>query len=218
MIKLECASLTGLLECADYSISRGDICAVITETDFEKSLLLKLLTGFARLDSGKIYVFEKDLSAISYDELIEARKQMGVVFENGGLISNLKVGENIMLPISYHSPERQYHLEQRMMELLEQTGYDEDITILPGPLPLYKKRLAGLVRAMLTEPELIIYDSIFDGLSHDVRDRVRKIVSSFHSEKEGRASLFLASDEAAIKYIKPSRIHVLKNRRFNERD
>ncbi|MCE5194365.1 MAG: ATP-binding cassette domain-containing protein [Nitrospiraceae bacterium] len=206
------------MECADYSVSRGDICAVVTETGFDKSLLLQLLTGFVKPDSGKIYILGKDLSIISDNELNEVRQMMGVVFENGGLISNLKVGENIMLPVSYHSPESHLYSEQKMMKLLEQAGYDEEITILPGPLPLYKKRLAGLVRAMLTEPELIIYDSIFDGLSQNVREKVHNLVSSFHFEKEGRASLFLASDKTSLRDISPSKIHILKNGRFDERD
>ena len=52
-----------------------------------------------------------------------------------------------------------------MISILGKIGYDDDIAVLPGPLPVYKKRLAGFARAMLMEPDLIIYDSVFEGLS-----------------------------------------------------
>lgn len=218
MIMLECASLKGLLECASFSISEGNICAVLTETDFERNLLLRVFTGLARLDSGKIFIFDKDLSSISYAELNEIRERMGVVLNDGGLVSNLKVWENLMLPFVYHTSRNRVattlshqDMEEKMMNILSKTGYDDDLNILPGPLPTYKKRLLGLARAMLMEPDLIIYDSVFDRLSSDIRDKVLEAVNLFHRERKGRASLFLATSESSIEDIKADSIHILKN-------
>ncbi|MDP3112685.1 MAG: ATP-binding cassette domain-containing protein [Thermodesulfovibrionales bacterium] len=218
MIKLECASLKGFLECASFSVSDGNICAVLAETDFEKNLLLRVLTGLTGLDSGKVFIFGREISSITYAELGEVRKKMGVVLNRGGLVSNLKVWENLMLPLAYHASLSYKDMEEKMMDVLNNLGYNDDLNMLPGPLPTYKKKLLGLARAILMEPDLIIYDSVFDGLSSDIRNRVLEAVNAFHEEKKGRVSLFLASSEGSIKGIMAERVYVLKKGNFHERN
>ncbi|TAL22054.1 MAG: ATP-binding cassette domain-containing protein [Nitrospirae bacterium] len=218
MINLECASLKGLLECASFSAHEGNSRVVLAETDFDKNLLLRVLTGLTRTDSGKVFIFGKEISSITYAELSEARKKMGVVLNSGGLISNLKVWENLMLPLAYHASLSYNDIEVKMINILNNLGYNDDLNILPGPLPAYKKKLLGLARAFLTEPDLIIYDSIFDGLSSDIRNRALKVVNTFHEEKKGRVSLFLATSEVSVKDIKADSVYVLKKGNFHERN
>ncbi|MFZ3123278.1 MAG: ATP-binding cassette domain-containing protein [Thermodesulfovibrionales bacterium] len=190
----------------------------MTETEFEKNLLLRIFTGLTRLDSGKIFIFGKEVSSFSYSELNAARKRMGIVLNNGGLISNLKVWENIMLPLSYHSSLSHHDMDEKMISILGKIGYDDDLTILPGPLPVYKKRLVGFARAMLMEPDLIIYDSVFEGLSSDIRSKVLETITAFQREKEGRASLFLDMDKGLLDYIRADSIYTLKKGKFYERN
>ena len=78
-----------------------------------------------------------------------------------------------------------------MISILGKIGYDDDLTILPGPLPVYKKRLAGFARAMLMEPDLIIYDSVFEGLSPDIRSKVLETITAFQHEKRAGRLCFL---------------------------
>ncbi|MBI4688825.1 MAG: ATP-binding cassette domain-containing protein [Nitrospirae bacterium] len=216
MLKLECASLKGLLECASFSIVKGEICEVLTETDFDRNLLLKVFTGLAALDSGKIYIFDKDILSITSAELNETRKRIGVVLNNGGLISNLKVWENLMLPLAYHMSFHKQDIEEKIRVILSKIGYDDDLNVLPGPLPDYKKRLIGFARAMLMDPDMIIYDSVFEGLSSDSRSRVLETVNAFHLEKKGRVSLFLDPGESPIRGIKADNTYRLKEGKFYE--
>jgi len=218
MITLECASLKGFLDCASLAVSKGRVCAILTETEFEKNLLLRIFTGLTRLDSGKIFIFGKEVSFFSYSELNAARKKMGIVLNNGGLISNLKVWENIMLPLSYHSSLSHHDMDEKMISILGKIGYDDDIAVLPGPLPAYKKRLAGFARAMLMEPDLVIYDSVFEGLSPDIRSKVLETITAFQRQKEGRASLFLDMDEGLLDYIRADSAYTLKKGKFYERN
>ncbi|MDI6745072.1 MAG: ATP-binding cassette domain-containing protein [Thermodesulfovibrionales bacterium] len=217
MITLECASLKGFLDCASLAVSKGRVCAVLTETEFEKDLLLRIFTGLTRLDSGRIFLFGKEMSSLSSGELNGYRKRIGIVLNNGGLISNLKVRENIMLPLSYHSSSH-YDADEKMTTILDKIGYDDDVAALPGPLPAYQKRLAGFARAVLMEPDLVIYDSVFDGLSPDIRGKVLETITAFHHEKEGRASLFLDMDEGLLNYIRADDIYILKKGKFYERN
>jgi len=218
MITIECASLKGFLDCASLNIANGTFCAVLTETEFERNLLLKIFTGLAIPDSGRIDIFGKNISALSQDELYKLRTKIGVVPHNGGLISNLKVWENIMLPLSYHSNISTDDAEKKMLSILDKIGYNDDLTILPGPLPVYKKRLAGLARMMLMEPDLIIYDSVFDGLSSDIKKLTVETITSFHREKEGRVSIFLDMDEGLLDDIKVDCVYELRKGKFHERN
>lgn len=101
-------------------------------------------------------------------------EQEGVVIvpHNGGLISNLRIWENIVLPVQYHGIQLPGTVEDNVMTLLEQFGLTEEEAIsslmlkLPDQLSLYEKRLIGFVRSMLVGPELIIYDGLTEGLSH----------------------------------------------------
>lgn len=218
MITLECASLKGLLECASLSVSEGKTCVVLTETDIERNMVLKIITGLARVDSGKVFIFGKEISSISYDELNELRKRLGVVMNNGGLVSNLKVWENIMLPLAYHKSLSDHGMEEKMMRILGRIGYDDDVTRLSGPLPPFKKRLVGLVRAMLMEPDIMIYDYISEGLSVDFKSRLLDTINTFHGEKKGRTSVFLESGSNVTSDIKADSIFILKKGIFHERN
>jgi ABC-type transporter Mla maintaining outer membrane lipid asymmetry ATPase subunit MlaF len=73
---------------------------------------------------------------------------------------------------------------------------------LPGPLPTHEKRLIGLIRAMLIEPELMIYASLFEGLSPDMSDRLMQVTTNFHAEKQGRTSVYITFDEQSIKDVR----------------
>ena len=68
------------------------------------------------------------------------------------------------------------------------------------------------------EPDLIIYDSVFDGLSSDIRNRVLEAVNAFHEERKGRVSLFLATSDGSVKDIKADSVYVLKKGNFHERN
>ncbi|MBI4684186.1 MAG: ATP-binding cassette domain-containing protein [Nitrospirae bacterium] len=221
MITFECVYIKDILECASFSISEGSSCVILTASEPEKISLLKVFTGLLMPDSGRISFFNKDISSVSHTELNQLRQKIGIVPADGGLVSNLKVWENIMLPLMYHrnlSQQAIHDVEEKMKNIMNKLDYDDEITRLPGHLPIYKKRLAGLVRAMLMEPDIIIYNSVLEGLGSDIKEKVIKIINTFHTEKKGRVSLFISSDERLLNDIKADSIYMLKYGRFNERD
>lgn len=217
MITLECADIKGIFECASFTIQDGNICLITTETDLEKNLLLRVLTGLTRVESGKVLIFGRDLSTASYIELNETRKRIGVVLNTGGLVSNLKVWENAALPAAYHASLSDLELGKKVSDIFERIGYEtEDLNMLPGLLPAYKKRLAGLARAMLMEPDIMIYDSVFEGLKSDIKANVVKAVIEFHKEKNGRISVFLDLGKGLPDDVRTDNSLMLKKGKFHE--
>ncbi len=130
-------------------------------------------------------------------------EQPGVVIvpHNGGLISNLRVWENIILPVQYHGIEVAGTLEDSVMQLLLKCGLEDEaagselLLKLPDQLSLYEKRLVGFVRAMLMGPELIIYDSMIEGLSRKEFARVVNFDRLFRLYFPFRTSVLVSFEE-----------------------
>jgi ABC-type transporter Mla maintaining outer membrane lipid asymmetry ATPase subunit MlaF len=134
-------------------------------------------------------------------------EQAGVVIvpHNGGLISNLRVWENIILPVQYHGIQLPGKLEDNVMTLLDQCGLSDETVVsalmlkLPDQLSLYEKRLVGFVRAMLIGPELIIYDGLNEGLSRKELVMVGKFDAVFRLHFPFRTSVLVGFDEDSDK-------------------
>jgi ABC-type transporter Mla maintaining outer membrane lipid asymmetry ATPase subunit MlaF len=130
-------------------------------------------------------------------------EQAGVVIvpHNGGLISNLRVWENIVLPVQYHGIEVAGKLEDAVAQLLVQCGLEDETAVsglllkLPDQLSLYEKRLVGFVRAMLMSPELVIYDSLIEGLSRKELARAVKFDRIFRLYFPFRTSVLVSFEE-----------------------
>lgn len=188
-------------------IKKGSECKIITRSDYENKKLLDLILGFERPESGRAFLFGKDIYEVSENEFSRLFSRVGAVLKDGGLISNLKVWENIVLPAWYHTGKKPEDMEEKAIQKFKEAGIEisylkELMGRLPGPLPLHEKRIIGLVRAMLMEPELMIYDSICEGLSPEMSDRLTKMTMDFHSEKSGRTSVYVTFDEQSVKNVK----------------
>lgn len=167
------------------------------------------------LERGYSYciVMQSDVQREELLQELSAQREAVVVAHDGGLISNLNIWENLSLPIHYHSSQIGDGLEGKVVELFRQCGLPGDAEVrlllgkLPGELPLYEKRLAGFVRAMLVEPELMVYDRIYDGLARDDAERVAHFDKLFHLYFPFRISVLLSFDEC--KEMGNTRQHII---------
>jgi phospholipid/cholesterol/gamma-HCH transport system ATP-binding protein len=157
----------------------------------------------ALLQSGYSYCLVVRSESQRAELLNNLGEQAGAVIvpHNGGLISNLRVWENLVLPVQYHGIELAGTLEDSVVRLLGQCGLEDEIAIselllkLPDQLSLYEKRLVGFVRAMLMGPELIIYDALNEGLSRKELARVVKFDKVFRLYFPFRTSVLVSFEE-----------------------
>src|SRR3989344_3431908 len=127
--------------------------------------------------------------------------------EQGGPISNLKAWETILLPAWYHRKLGAAVAEPRVLALLREADPDiGDLRALMGKLPdrltALERRLVALVRALLPEPELLVYDFLTSGLDAVAADRLLGLTQRLHGEKTGRVSVYLCPDDAASETIR----------------
>lgn len=209
MVKLEDVA-TDFFSSVFFEIKDGSLCKIVTESDFTRSLIFNILLAFDMPSRGKVFLNGKDLFAISKQETIDLFKNVGVIWRYGGLVSNLTVMENIMLPAIYHEEKRPEDIrEDFIIELFNQSGFNVSINSgylnkQCGPLPIHEKRLISVVRTIIREPDLIIYDSVFEGYGKEIHNGLVNLLQQFHKKKPGRISIFLysKSEEESGKDVK----------------
>jgi phospholipid/cholesterol/gamma-HCH transport system ATP-binding protein len=194
-----------------FSVDEGSVCKIIVNSDDEKDDLLQTLTGLKPPVSGRVSLFGKEIYSIPRSELYILFKRTGMVWRGSGLISNLKVWENITLPAWYHYGRKPAEQEEEIAGLFRELGRDvpyvEALMQKPsGPLPLHEKILVNLVRALMMAPELMIYDSLFEGFTSETAKMLGTMVSRYHAEKEGRIALHVSSDEQSLAHVKATNV------------
>lgn len=191
----------GSMQGLSFAFGQGATAKILFGSDDQKSELYAVLTGLHRPGAGRVFLFDEDLYALKERERLQLFRRIGVVPEDGGMISNLKAWENLLLPAWYHRGITAREAERDVVTIFRQLGLDEAdlkkrMGRLPDQLTLYEKRAVALVRAMLMEPDILIYDFIFAGLDREAARRLMKITEGYHSRKAGRISVFLCPEEA----------------------
>ena len=203
-----------IFEDVDAEFYEGERVAIIGPLGSGKATLLRLLLGLEKSQRGRVYLFGKDVGTLERQEIDMLRQGIGVVFENASLISNLKVVENVILPLQYHTNLTPDTVMERAVFLLGSVGYKGDMWELPGPLPSYTKKAIALARAMALDPVIMIYDRLMEGLDAHQGLRLLNFVDEFHKAKKDRVSIMIANDERDVLDIMPDRILRIENRRI----
>lgn len=186
------------LQSISYELKEGCSYKIITESDRERKLLLDTMLGIQKPDTGKVFIFNKEIFSIPEKELEELFKKVAVVWRYGGLLSNLTIWDNIMLPIIYHREKDPKEMEEKAIQLCKIVGIDiyrgsEFSKKLSGSLSIDEKRLISFIRAFLIDPDIILYDSVFEGFDQKLVDVLLKLTHEFHTKKSGRTSVFIHS-------------------------
>ncbi len=192
------AVLEPVLDGASHTFGTGTISEIITEGEDQNTLLVKILTGLSPLRQGKIVVLEHDLASLSREGLNGVRRRLGIVYPNGGLISNLKVLENVTLPLLYHTSESGGEIDKRAVAILDRFGGREDLFKLPSGLSTFKRRMTGFARVIALDPEVVVYDRLTDGLHEEEVGLFLRTALAFHAEKSGRTTIFLTPHSRSI--------------------
>src|SRR6202451_1052092 len=148
----------------DMDIPRGRITAVMGPSGTGKTTLLRLITGQAAADSGAIRVAETDMRTVRRAELYVLRRRMGMLFQNGALLTDLSVFENVAFPLREHTDLPERLIRQLVLTKLQAVGLRGAAELMPTELSGGMSRRVALARAIVMDPEILIYDEPFVGL------------------------------------------------------
>jgi phospholipid/cholesterol/gamma-HCH transport system ATP-binding protein len=148
----------------NVQIRKGRITAIMGPSGTGKSTLLRLITAQIQPDAGKVVVWGQDLSRIRSREIYAMRKRMGMLFQNGALLTDLSVFENVAFPLREHTNLSEPLIRTLVLTKLHAVGLRGAADLMPAELSGGMARRVALARAIVMDPEILIYDEPFVGL------------------------------------------------------
>ncbi|MBF6388315.1 ATP-binding cassette domain-containing protein, partial [Nocardia farcinica] len=142
----------------------GEVSALLGPSGTGKSVFLKSLIGLLRPERGSIYIGDTDITTCSNKELYEIRKLFGVLFQDGALFGSMNLFDNVAFPLREHTKKSESEIRKIVMEKLELTGLLGAEGKLPGEISGGMRKRAGLARALVLDPQIILVDEPDSGL------------------------------------------------------
>ncbi len=145
---------------------KGETLMVAGESGSGKSTILKLILRLLVPDAGRIVVFGRDVGQLTFQEALELRRHIGMVFQNAALFDSLTVYENVAYPLRENKDLSEEEIERVVRERLDFVDLDPDIVMvqLPSQLSGGMRKRVGIARAIATNPEIVLYDEPTAGL------------------------------------------------------
>jgi len=159
-----CRGERAIFDGLNLRIPRGSVSAIMGPSGTGKTTLLNLITGQLLPDEGAVLFEGRVVCPCSRQRLYDTRRQIGVLFQDGGLLTNLNVFENVAFPLREHTRLPEQLIRQIVLMRLQSVGLRAAWQRMPSELSGGMARRVGLARALVLDPKLIVYDEPFAGL------------------------------------------------------
>jgi phospholipid/cholesterol/gamma-HCH transport system ATP-binding protein len=182
-----------VLDGLDLDIRTGETIVVLGPSGTGKSVLLKHIIGLMAPDKGSIKVDDDELIGMKERELNEVRKRFGMLFQGAALFDSMTVGENVGLSLREHLRMSEADIEKRVTERLEWVGLKDVEEVKPASLSGGMRKRAGLARAIVMDPQVILYDEPTTGLDPIMSDVINQLIRSLQ-KRMGVTSVVVTHD------------------------
>jgi phospholipid/cholesterol/gamma-HCH transport system ATP-binding protein len=153
-----------VLDGISFSLARGETKALFGVAGVGKSTILKLALGLLKPDAGRILVLGHDITQMPEDELFDLRSRIGMVFQESALFDSMTVRENVAFRLTEEKEVSAEEIERRVKEALSFVELENTMDRFPSELSGGMRRRVAIARAIITRPELLLYDSPTGGL------------------------------------------------------
>lgn len=153
-----------VLDSISFQLARGETKALFGIAGAGKSTVLKLTLGLIKPDGGHIYVLGDDVTQMSEEDLFDLRHKIGMVFQESALFDSLTVRENVAFRLLEEGGISEEEVERRVREALSFVELDHTVDMFPSELSGGMRRRVAIARAIIAQPEILLYDSPTGGL------------------------------------------------------
>jgi phospholipid/cholesterol/gamma-HCH transport system ATP-binding protein len=190
-----------VLKGVDLTIPQGETLVIVGKSGCGKSVMLKLIVGLLKPDSGTVVIDGKLVNTMNQKELYEMRKDFGYLFQSGAIFDSLTVEENVALPLVesdtvYSAGE----IKNRVEEKLELVGLPGIGHLKPSELSGGMRKRVGLARAMITNPSYILYDEPTTGLDPIMSDSIDSLIFDVKAKVKATA-IVVTHDMFSVKNV-----------------
>lgn len=184
----------------NFDFADNAITTVLGPSGTGKSVLIKHLVGLLEPDEGQVYVDGDDIWSMTEDERYSMRTRFGVCWQDGALFGSMNLYDNTAFPLRTHTKMSESEIEQKVMGLLEEVGLGHSAHKAPNEISGGMKKRAGFARALVMDPEFVIFDEPDSGLDPVRTSLLCDIILDVHS-KLGGTYLLVTHDMATAKKV-----------------
>jgi len=180
-----------VLDDVTFDVPDGAGFVIMGRSGTGKSVTLRHIIGLVRPDSGRVFIGNDEISALSGSSLSEVRKKMGFLFQSAALFDSISVGENVAFPMRRHTQLADAEIRERAKQKLAAVGLERDYDKMPAALSGGMRKRAGLARALALDPKILLVDEPSAGLDPITTEEIDGLL--LDTKKDGRATLVVVT-------------------------
>ena len=203
-----------VLQDVSFEARRGETLMIAGESGSGKSTILKLILRLLKPDAGQVEVFGRNIVDMTFQEALEMRRHIGMVFQNAALFDSLTIYENIAYPLRENRDHPESEIERIVRERLDFVDLDPNRVMgqLPSQLSGGMRKRVGIARAIATDPEIVLFDEPTAGLDPltigTINDLVRKL------QRELGVTSLIVTHDIREGFRVANRVNLLRNGRI----
>ena len=201
-----------ILEDVSLTAHQGETIVVVGESGTGKSTALKLILRLLVPDRGSVCIHGEDITNLTFEEALEARQHMGMVFQSAALFDSMSVFENVAYPLREHTDYDEAEIERRVREKLQFVDLDPDtiLELLPSALSGGMRKRVGIARAIANDPQIMLYDEPTSGLDPLTTGPITRLIMKL--QRELHVTSIVVSHDIRSVFRMASQVAVLADR------
>jgi phospholipid/cholesterol/gamma-HCH transport system ATP-binding protein len=189
-----------VLDGVDLDIPAGQISVILGPSGTGKSVLLKHMIGLMFPDAGDVLVSDRSVPRMTMNELLEMRRRFGILFQDGALFGSMTIYDNVAFPLRQHTDLTEAEIYEIVMSRLGDVGLGGAEMRIPGELSGGMRKRAGFARALVLQPEVVLFDEPDSGLDPVRTALLCELIQSVH-EQDGGTFVVITHDIASARRI-----------------
>lgn len=182
-----------------FSVKKGECLGLLGGSGTGKSVILRSLIGLEKPDAGQILIDGVDISPMTERELLTVRKKVAYAFQNGALFDSMTVFQNLAYPLVEHFQYSEKEIREQVLSHLAEFGLEGNEDVYPTSLSGGMQKRVGLVRAMMMNPEIILYDEPTAGLDPLNTKMIQDVI--LRLKAKGVTSILVTHDMPTAKAV-----------------